>query len=449
MRDLLRSTSVRLAAGYAGLFILSSLLLVAFIWWSAADYLDRETDAVIIAETRALADRFEDAGAGGLVEAIRERLQQLPDESTVILLADAQMQPLVGNLAAWPLQATVQPGWYELRLVRAGAAVLTRVLHFQLPAGLHLLVGRVVQERVEVRRRIIESLAWGSGLNIGLALLGGLLFRRLLLRRVEAIGRTAAGIVEGDLSQRLPTRGTEDEFDVLAATINRLLEQIEQLVEGVRNVSNAVAHDLRTPLTELRSRLEGLQREPDPAAVEAALADTDRLIFLFNALLRLAEIDSGVRRAGFRDIDIREVIDEVVELYAPAAEAKGVDLAADPPAGVIVHGDPSLIAQAVGNLVDNAVKYTPPGGHVRVSLAAGPEQVAVSVADDGPGIPERDRGRAPDRFWRGDPSRGTPGVGLGLSVVSGVARLHRGELALEDAAPGLRATLRLPSMNKH
>jgi signal transduction histidine kinase len=446
LKHLARSTSVRLAAGYAALFLVSSFLVAAFVWWNTAAYLDSETDAVIIAETRALADRFDDNGVPGLVEAIRERLQQLPDDSTVILLVGPARQPLAGNLAAWPLNADPRPGWYEVRLVRRGNAALTRFLHFELPGGLHLLVGRVVQERVLIRHRILEGLLWGSALVVGLAFLGGLLFRRLLLARVEAIASTAARIADGDLSQRVPTRGTEDEFDELAATINRLLAQIEQLIEGVRNVSNAIAHDLRTPLTELRSRLETLLRQGDPAVVEAAIADTDRLIGVFNALLRLAEIDSGMRRSGFRRTSLRELLAQVVELYEPAAEAKDVTLTADLAADASVDGDPSLLAQAVGNLLDNAVKYTPPGGHVGVTLRSGGDEAQIVVADDGPGIPEEDRAHAIERFWRGDRSRHTPGVGLGLSVVSAVARLHRGRLDLADNDPGVRATLTLPAL---
>ena len=446
MKHLARSTSVRLAAGYAALFLVSSFLVAAFVWWNTAAYLDSETDAVIIAETRALTDRFDDHGVPGLVEAIRERLQQLPDDSTVILLVGPARQPLAGNLAAWPLNADPRPGWYEVRLVRRGNAALTRFLHFELPGGLHLLVGRVVQERVQIRKRILEGLLWGSALVVGLAFLGGLLLRRLLLARVEAIASTAARIADGDLSQRVPTRGTEDEFDELADTINRLLTQIEQLIEGVRNVSNAIAHDLRTPLTELRARLETLLRQDDPAVVEAAIADTDRLIGVFNALLRLAEIDSGMRRSGFQRTSLRELLDQVVELYEPAAEAKDVTLTADLAADASVDGDPSLLAQAVGNLLDNAVKYTLPGGHVAVTLGSEASEARIVVADDGPGIPEEDRAHATERFWRGDRSRHTPGVGLGLSVVSAVARLHRGRLDLADNDPGVRAILTLPAL---
>ena len=442
IRRYLRSTAVRLSVLWAALFILAALVLAGFTWWSTVDYLDRETNAVILADVRALADSYEENGLAGLVEAVNERVAASGDDSAVYLLTGPSLRPIAGNLTAWPLNADrAAAGWYELRLVKGGATATTRVMHFALPAGFHLLVGRNIQERIRIRGRILETMGWGAAVVFGLAIIGGLIFRRLVIHRVEAIQRAAAGIVEGDLSRRVPTRGTGDEFDLLAETINRMLHQIEQLVDGVRHVSNAIAHDLRTPLAEVRGRLEQMLAGPgrDPAEIEGALADVDRLIGMFNALLRLAEIDSGVRRAGFERVELGQLLQDVIELYEPTAEAKSVELAAELPSKVAIDGDPSLIAQAVGNLVDNAVKYAAPGGHVHVTLEANP--AAVVIADDGPGIPAPERSRATQRFWRGDRSRGTPGVGLGLSVVEAVARLHGGRLDLDDNSPGLRATL--------
>ncbi len=270
-----------------------------------------------------------------------------------------------------------------------------------------------------------------------------------MLARIAAIGATAGAIMRGDLRQRVPTAGSGDEFDALAGTINDMLAQIERLIDGVRNVSNAIAHDLRTPLAETRGRLEDLLRHrpaPDAAfaEVEEAVADIDRLIGTFNALLRLAEIDSGVRRAGFVRVDLGDVVRSVGDLYAPAAEARGVRFAGAANVSVAVDGDPSLLAQASGNLVDNAVKYAPSGGQVTLGLALDGDAVRVVVRDDGPGIPDADKPKVVARFYRGDASRSAPGVGLGLSLVAAVAALHGGRLELADAHPGLAASLVLP-----
>jgi signal transduction histidine kinase len=308
-----------------------------------------------------------------------------------------------------------------------------------------------VQDLVAIRRSIVDGLGSVVLAAMILAMIGGLLVRRAILHRVDAINRTASGIVQGDLSRRLPSRGSSDEFDQLAQTINGMLQQIEVLVDGVRNASNAVAHDLRTPLAELRGRLEEVLRNPPPPdatlrEIQAAVEDLDRLIEVFNALLRLAEIDSGTRLAGFREIRLDSIAAEVAELYAPLAEEKRIDLRTDLQPGIMVKGDPFLLAQAIGNLLDNALKYAPSGGRVSLTLALADDGGAViGVADNGPGIPQEEMPKVTDRFFRGSAGRGTAGLGLGLSVVAAVARLHGGSLRLADAAPGLIVTLLLPA----
>jgi signal transduction histidine kinase len=284
-----------------------------------------------------------------------------------------------------------------------------------------------------------------------LAIIGGLLTRRAVLARVETINRTASAIVMGDFSRRVPTQDSSDEFDQLAGTINAMLEQIERLVEGVRNASNVIAHDLRTPLAELRVRLETLLRTRPPEGttfneIQHAVGDVDRIVGIFNALLRLAEIDSGVRRAGFRKVDLRQLTTELAELYEPSAEDKGITLTNETPAGVAVHGDPNLLAQAIGNLMDNAIKYTQPSG--TVSLRVGPVDgghLEVVVADNGAGIADADKPRVAERFYRGNRVGGTEGIGLGLSIVVAIARLHGGTFILSDNRPGIVATLTLPA----
>jgi signal transduction histidine kinase len=450
MHNLTRSTAVRLAVGYAVLFIVSSLLLTGFLWWRTALYLDREIDAVIIADGQAIADRLRDFGLPGAIVTINERVGRASDEHAIYLMVDPTLSPVAGNLRAWPLAVGSQPGWYDINLERDGQLHVTRALYAVLPGGFRLLVGRDVQDRAEVRALIVDSLIWASVAALVLAVLGGILTRRAVLARVETINRTASAIVLGDFSRRVPTRGSSDEFDQLARTINTMLEQIEQLIEGVRNASNVVAHDLRTPLAELRARLETLIRTQLPAQatydeIHHAVADIDRIVGIFNALLRLAEIDSGVRRAGFREVDLAQVATELAELYEPLAEDKEIAFTIEVPGGISVHGDPNLLAQAIGNLVDNAIKYTLEHGTVSLRIVrVQSDRVEITVTDNGPGIEDAEKSRVMDRFYRGDRGADAEGIGLGLSVVEAVARLHAGMFCLSDNRPGLVATLVLP-----
>lgn len=452
MIRLLRSVSVRLALGYAAIFILSSFLLVGALWWRTAAYLDREVDAVILADAQAVGDRLHDFGLIGALETVRDRVAAESDEHAIYLLADPGLHPLAGNLNAWPAQIGGGPGWYEIGLARAGKLHATRIIYVALPGGYRLLVGRDVQDRVAIRRTILGGLGWAVGIAILLAIGGGLLIRRAVFGQVEAINRTTAAIVRGDLARRLPTRGSTDEFDQLSQTINGMLAQIQVLIEGVRNASNTIAHDLRTPLTELRNRLEELLRRRPPSdeawsEVQAAVGDLDRVIGVFNALLRLADIDSGARISGFRAVPLDSVASEVAELYGPVAEAKGSELVfAAPAEPIMVQGDPDLLAQAISNLVDNAVKFSPAGGRVVLDVMRDADgAAAIRVADKGPGITDAEKTEVVRRFYRGDAGKGKAGVGLGLSVVAAVAKLHGGRLEFADGDPGLVATLILPA----
>jgi signal transduction histidine kinase len=360
------------------------------------------------------------------------------------------LQPVAGNLQAWPLEVGSTPGWYQIKLDRNGKLRTARVLFVFFPGGYRLLVGRDIHDRLALSALIVDALTWASVTAFVLAALGAWFLRKAILRRVDVINRTANAIVQGRLSQRVPIQGSSDEFDRLTDTINAMLAEIEHLVHGVRNASNVVAHDLRTPLAELRSRLEGLLRTRPSAdttfdEIHKAVGDVDRLIGIFNALLRLAEIDSGMRRSAFRPVDLAEIALQVVDLYAPWAEEKDLTLRVDTAGSMRVDGDPDLLAQAVGNLIDNAIKYVPPQGRVSLRIArCGQSQVSIEVADNGPGIAEAEKLRVTERFYRGDQRSGIEGTGLGLSVVEAVARLHGGSLSLRDNNPGLAAELILP-----
>ncbi len=450
MIEVLRSTTVRLALAYAAVFSASGVALMAFVWWTTVAPLEREFDSVLQAEVEVFAAHLEPLEAAAAAAYIARRAREELGGEGALLLADRDFGTLAGTLARWP-DAVREPGWREFTAMRDGEPVRLRALHVTLEDGRRLLVARDLGGVAAQRAVIVESLLGAAGLALILGFAGGALLRRALLARIAAISGAAGAIVAGNLSRRVPSRGTGDEFDLMAAAVNRLLAQIEQLVEGTRGITNAIAHDLRTPLTELRTRLEDLLRtRPEPEAlyaeVDAAVADVDRLIGLFNALLRLAELDSGVRRAGFVPVDLARVAEDVVELYEPLAEGKSVSLALDAADPGRVVGDPALLAQAIGNLVDNAVKYTPAGGAIRVTLDRGADgMVTVSVADDGPGIADAEKPKVLERFYRGDAARGAAGSGLGLNLVEAVARLHDGALVLEDNRPGLRAVLRAPA----
>jgi signal transduction histidine kinase len=312
-----------------------------------------------------------------------------------------------------------------------------------------LLVGRDNLFFQPLQTRFWYGLTVAVAVVLIAGLLVGVITRRALLARINRIRQTIPAIIHGDLKHRLPTQLNDDELNTLSQTINGMLDQIEQLVHGVRNVSNSIAHDLRTPLAELRSRLEELSLLRPPAEetyseIDGAVADVDRVIRIFDALLRLAEIDAGMRRSGFVSLDATDLAANAVEFYEPAAELRNIELTLRADGPLPVSGDPVLLAQALGNLIDNALKYAPENGVIEVAVQRISDTTAeVSVSDNGPGIDEAEKSKVVERFYRGDASRGTPGVGLGLSLVEAVAKLHGTSLALRDQSPGLRVVLTL------
>ncbi len=450
MTRFFRSTAFRLTAAYAGIGVLALVAFAGILWWNSVSRFLGELDALIGEDARTIAALDGRYGVAAAVDAVERRTDVTLHSRTVVLLTNPEFGRLAGNLPAWPAQVERKPGSYRVTVVADGQPTDMRLLSTVLPDGSHLLIGRDLTNFRDIRALFIGGLLGAAGAVLVLGVIGGTLLHRAVLARVDAINRTAAAIVQGDLSRRLPVAGSGDELDLLAATINAMLHQIEQLVHGVRNVSNAIAHDLRTPLAELRARLEELSRHrPEPevtfAGIDAAVADVDRVIGVFNALLRLAELDTGARRSGFVPVEIADVMVEIVDLYLPSAEVKDVALTLDAPQGLVVQGDPFMLAQAVGNLIDNALKFVPAKGTVTATARRAAEGgVEIIVADNGPGIPESERDKVTERFYRGDASRGTPGVGLGLSLVAAVAKLHGGVLELGDNHPGLRACLHLP-----
>jgi signal transduction histidine kinase len=448
----LRFSARNLALGYVVMGVAVLALFATPLWFAWRQNLDTARIASLREDTRSLADIFQEDGPEALARAIEVQVgRRRVSSGRLILFADASLSRIAGNLPAWPPAVPESSGTYTLTIDLGGSSIQAVFMRSSLPGGLHLLVGRDVTRFEALESLFRYGLAGASTIILLVGVLGGWQIRRVLLSEVQGISQTASAIVDGDLSHRLPTNGGRDELDMLAQTVNRMLDQIEQLVHGVRNVSNAIAHDLRTPLAELRSRLEELSvTRPPPeetfAEIETAVADVDRVIGIFNALLRLAEIDTGARRSGFVEVDLVKIASEAAEFYLPVAELKGVTLTFASSGELPVAGDPLLLAQAIGNLVDNALKYAQEKGTIAVRAAQRPDRaIEVAVSDDGPGIPDDEKPKVTERFYRGDASRGTEGVGLGLSLVAAVAKLHGGVLELTDNHPGLRATLLFPA----
>lgn len=440
-----RTSTFQLTVLYATLFALSITIVAGFLYWSTIGYMQRQTDRTIETEVMGLAEQYRSLRLRGLVRVIRERIDAAPDSGAIYLFADRNYRPLAGNLDRWPELASREDGWYSFQHRTQRGEVPARARAYVLPEGLVLLVGREIADLDRTSAIFLNALAWGGGIAFVLSLLGGLLMSSSVLRRVEQINETTRRIISGDLSGRIETRGTGDEFDELADNLNRMLEEIERLMDSVRHVGDSIAHDLRTPLTRVHNALEEAARLGDANEVreriESALADADGLLRTFSALLRIAHIESGSYAGDQQRVSLRALVDDAVELYQALADESRITLVAKCTTDGDVWGDRDLLFQLLVNLIDNAVKYTPDGGRVDVELEERATSVALCVADSGAGIPAALRERVVDRFYRLDSSRNAPGNGLGLSLVHAVAKYHGAALSLGDNHPGLRAEL--------
>lgn len=447
-----RSSTFRLALIYMLLFGSSVLVLLGFIYWSTVNYLHNQMDNTIEIEILDLTDRYERAGLTGLTQLLTERLSRRPAGASVYLLTDKNLAPLIGNLDSWPFNAESSDGWLEFNLKETNNAQphRARARLFRLSGGFLLLVGRDIHDFELTRQRISLSLLWALGIMLILGSLGSIMMGRSTLHRIEVINQTSHDIMSGDLSRRIPSRNTGDDFDILAGNLNKMLDQIEALMESVRRVSDNIAHDLRTPLARLRNQLEELRLDTDStdrryAGLEQALEEADALLKTFNALLRIARIESQEDNTDFTPINMPELINDVMELYGPLAEEKQQHFDTAIRTQLISRGDRDLLFQALANLLDNAIKYTPPAGHISLSLEKQADAVCLRLCDNGPGIPEAQRELVFQRFYRLEQSRTTPGDGLGMSLVQAVMQRHHLELTLQDNHPGLCVNIRFPN----
>ncbi|HKR24181.1 MAG TPA: HAMP domain-containing sensor histidine kinase [Allosphingosinicella sp.] len=450
---LLQTSTFRLVALYLFIFALSVGAILSYVYLNTVVLIERQGEETVEAELRNLAEEYRSGGLDGLTDAVRRRSDQ--SSGAIYLLTNFLGRRLAGNLDGLPQRALKGEGWieftYGVESFRGLERHQARAYHLQLPNGAVLIVGRDVEEKRQFADLIRRSLYLALAIAVVLGLLGGMLMSRNFLRRVETITATSRSIMAGDLSQRVPVSGSGDELDRLSVGLNLMLDQIERLMAGMKEISSNVAHDLRTPLTRLRTRLESALRSTDGdhrKALEAAIREADSLLATFAALLSIARTEAGQVREGLRPVELKDFVNEIGELFAPLAEESGGSLVVKADGPVTVSADRQLLAQAVSNLVDNALKYGVGAGRsgpdITLELVPGERTATLAVSDRGPGVAAADRSRIAERFVRLDASRTKPGSGLGLSLVQGIAHLHRGELVIDDNAPGLRVALVLP-----
>jgi signal transduction histidine kinase len=451
-RRLVRTHAFRLAALYFLVFAASVLGVLFFVYWTSANFVERQTEATLDAEITGLAEQYAQRGLSGLVQIVAARSAGDRGDAMLYLVTDADGRPLAGNITGWPLGVPARSGWLSFTVeAKAHGHVVAEPARGSLiiiPGGYRLLVGRDISDAAAFRDRVKLTLMWSGLVALGVGLLGGAAMSRNLLRRVELVNRTSERVMAGNLADRVPLDGTGDEFDLLAANLNRMLDQIERLMTAMREVTDDVAHDLKTPLSRLRARLELALIGSDDAgaqgeAIRAAIDEADRMLATFNALLRIAEAEAGGGQDKSEVLDLGETARSAAEFYEPVAEEKGfaLKLAIEPE--VSIRGNRHLLSQALANLLDNALKYAD-GGELLVRVFRSGGRAVLEVADRGPGIPEADREAVFDRFVRLEPSRSTPGNGLGLSLVRAVAHRHHGTATLADNRPGLRVRLEFP-----
>lgn len=440
----LKTSTFQLALLYMVVFATSVFLLLAFIYWRTAGFMTEQTDETIEAEIAGLAEQYRGRGVNGLITIIRERVARDPNAKSLYLLATDDYLKLAGNLSTWPEEAQIQNGWINFTLDDKvgwkGSERLARARVFEVQGGLRLLVGRDVQELTTLKRLIERAINWGMGITLALALLGGFMMSRSTTKRIEVINAISRRIMNGHLSLRIPTRGTNDDFDQLADNLNQMLDRIVYLMEGIRHVSDSIAHDLRTPLTRLRNQLENtlMAVDNDEARDQAAKAvsEADQLLATFNALLRIARLETRGNAADKTVISLGELVADACELYEAVAEDKDQAFEQAISMEVKIEGDRDLLFQMVSNLIDNAIKYTPEQGDIRVAVEDLEGEAVLEVSDSGIGIPDSEKDNVFQRFYRVGKSRSLPGNGLGLSLVSAVTEIHQGRIELSDRRPG-------------
>jgi signal transduction histidine kinase len=450
IQKLFNTSVFRLSLVYALLFSTVAAGALGFIYWVAAAQMQQQTDDRLQLETDALLSRYHNNAVDGLVQIIQVRNSEGSEHFLISNLVSREQQDFTHDLEFESLSSDHTQAFATLPLSKILGTrpkdEPVRLLLTILPGGYQLLVVTDLKAQHALLNRLLFTVLSAIGLIFTLAIVGGSFVGYNVLHRINTVGKTANEIISGNLSQRMPVTTRNDEFDRLSRVLNTMLERIEHLMQGMRDVTDNLAHDLRNPLNRLRNRLEASQFQPSkktdyPQVIQDTIQDVDDLIKTFNALLSIAQMESGVQREDWIDVDLTTLTDELAELYTVVAEEQGMTLSHRTEHGLYVHGNRQLLAQAMTNLLDNAVKYSPPDGHIHLCVTEQDGKTTITVADNGPGIPEDKRKQVFKRFTRLDNARSTPGNGLGLSLVKAVADLHGAVIQLQDNHPGLKASL--------
>jgi len=446
-----RSTSFRLLAWYAAVFGASVAVLFFVVYWIALAAIDEQLTDSIERETQVLVDLYRSRGLGPVARAIQLRAVDLRSPRRYYLLQDAKGERIAGNLPAMaPVEGDLILPVSHLypdrntKLENPADAYPVVAQGQRLDSGEFLLVGESRFRAVKAREAILRALGWGIAITVLLSGIGGAALRSGFLRRIEEINRTTRSIMEGDLSQRMPTRGSGDEMDRLAVNLNAMLARIQALMESLKRVSDDIAHDLRTPLSRLRHRLEVARGKAVPdgdPVIEQSISELDAILETFSALLRIAQIESGARLAAFSDVNLAQIVSTVSDAYMPVVEDRDQKLVVMLEPVPLIQGDRELLIQMVANLIENSIRHCPAGVVITIELRQEAGAPVLCLSDTGPGIPGPERDKVFRRFYRLETSRTTPGSGLGLALVKAVAELHVASIDLSDNGPGLRVTV--------
>jgi signal transduction histidine kinase len=441
----LRTSSFRLAVFYAGITGFSFIVLFGVIFWSTTQFMRHQIDDSVDNEINEIITDPQSGNTAGLAGVVAGLSRHAG--GFYYLLQDAAGNAIAGNMPS----TDSLPGVRELNLASETARRSHRVVRGKgiVVHGAYLFVGWDTHQVHEMEEMITQSFSWGLIASIMLALLGGVLAGRRVMRKIESVSATTRDIVAGNLTRRVPVSAAGDELDSLAVSVNHMLDRIQALMSELQQVTTDIAHDLRTPLTRLRQRLEHVQRPEAHAeelrqAVAGTVDDIEVILGIFGALLRIAQIESGARKSAFALVDLNELLGTIAELYRSSAEEKGQTFVLSIAENLRTRGDRELLLQLFANLMENAIIHSPPASTVSLTALEAEGRIRVTVADNGPGIPSHLRTKVLQRFFRLESSRTTPGSGLGLSLVHAISKLHDARLDLSDNGPGLKATVTMP-----